>query len=169
MPFNARPTDFENNKAAATESDRGWRPANEASGANPSLFVDRDPYTDLESSAASSGRPAPDLSAPLPPAADGTQPTAGHFILHQNEPNPYGSETAIPFTLSLPSDVRLELFDQQGRKVTGVWRRDLSAGPQHINLNLEGLGLAPGEYVYQLQVTNRSGIHRQHRTLTTLF
>jgi hypothetical protein len=87
--------------------------------------------------------------------------TGGQFILGQNYPNPHQGETTVPFTLANPSDVRLDIFDLQGRKVAGVVRKGRSPGTQSIKLNLTGLGLPPGDYVYELQVTTRHGTYRQ--------
>ncbi|MBJ6108765.1 T9SS type A sorting domain-containing protein [Hymenobacter sp. BT523] len=92
--------------------------------------------------------------------------TGGQFILEQNYPNPFVGETTVPFTLATAADVRLDLFDLQGRKVAGVVRKGRSAGTQSIKLNLEGLGLAPGDYEYQLEVTNRHGVYRLRKLMT---
>lgn len=92
--------------------------------------------------------------------------TGGQFVLGQNFPNPHEGETTIPFTLTNPADVRLDLFDPLGRKVAGVVRRGLDAGPHRIPLNLRGLGLPAGDYSYQLQVANRYGTYRQRMPMT---
>ena len=168
MSSNARPANFKNTPDAAANSDHDSpHPVLELLDTNRFLLVDRDPYTDFKNNAGISRHLTPDVPAPTPQPNDGALPTGGHFLLEQNVPNPFGNETVVPFTLSLPSDVRLSLFDPQGRKVTGVWRRCLASGLHHIHLNLEGLGLPPGDYSYELQVTNRAGLHRQRRTLTT--
>lgn len=88
------------------------------------------------------------------------------FVLGQNYPNPHGGETTVPFTLPINADVHLDLFDLLGRKMAGVVRKDRSAGPQNIKLNLEGLGLPAGDYIYRLQVSSRLGIHQQTKQMT---
>ncbi|ALW85199.1 hypothetical protein AUC43_08890 [Hymenobacter sedentarius] len=92
--------------------------------------------------------------------------TGGQFVLGQNHPNPYWGETTVPFTLTNGGDVRLDLFDLAGRKVAGINRKGMRAGEHTIALNLSGLGLAAGQYVYQLQVTNSYGVYRQSKTMT---
>ncbi|MBF9219761.1 T9SS type A sorting domain-containing protein [Hymenobacter ruricola] len=92
--------------------------------------------------------------------------TGGQFILDQNYPNPFVGETTVPFTLATAADVRLDLFDMLGRKVAGVVRKGRGAGTQSIKLNLVGLGLAAGDYAYQLEVTNRHGVFRQRKLMT---
>jgi hypothetical protein len=88
------------------------------------------------------------------------------FMLGQNYPNPHHGETTVPFTLPINADVRLDLFDPLGRKMAGVVRRGRSAGAQTIKLNLDGLGLPAGDYIYQLQVSTRFGIHQQAKLMT---
>lgn len=100
------------------------------------------------------------------PAAGFARETGGQFTLGQNYPNPYRDETAVPFTLTNPADVRLDLFDPMGRKVAGILRQGLEPGAHRINLNLFGLGLPAGDYSYQLQVTSRYGIYRQRMVMT---
>lgn len=92
----------------------------------------------------------------------------GQLTLGQNYPNPYNNETTVPFTLSDPADVRLSLFDLLGRKVAGVVRRQLAPGEQSIVLNLQGLGLPPGDYVYRLQVLTPYGVFGLSRLMTAV-
>ncbi len=90
----------------------------------------------------------------------------GQFTLGQNYPNPYSGETTIPFTLTNLADVRLDIKDSLGRKVTGVVRKSRIPGPHTIKLNLTGLGLPPGDYSYELQVTTKHGTYRQAKLMT---
>ncbi|GAB3851792.1 hypothetical protein GCM10028822_18820 [Hymenobacter terrigena] len=92
----------------------------------------------------------------------------GYFVLGQNYPNPHNGETTVPFTLPTVADVHLDLFDQLGRKMAGVVRKGRSAGPQSIKLNLTGLGLPPGDYIYRLHVSNRFGIYQQSKLMTII-
>lgn len=94
------------------------------------------------------------------------RPGDGYFVLGQNYPNPHHGETTVPFTLPAAADVHLDLFDQLGRKMAGVVRKGRSAGAQSIKLNLAGLGLPAGDYIYQLQVSNRFGTFLQSKPMT---
>ena len=87
--------------------------------------------------------------------------------LGQNYPNPHAGETTVPYTLAVAADVRLIILDVLGRKVAGVLRKGRSAGPQRIQLNLVGLGLPPGEYVYLVEATTRTSVYRQSRAMIT--
>ena len=66
-----------------------------------------------------------------------------------------------------PADVRLDIADMAGRKVAGVVRKNCNPGAQSIKLNLSGLGLPPGDYIYELQVTTRHGVFCQSKLMTT--
>jgi protocatechuate 3,4-dioxygenase beta subunit len=92
--------------------------------------------------------------------------TGGQFVLGQNCPNPYTTETTVPFSLVSKSDVTLALYDLMGRKVKEIVRPGLAAGNQEIVLNLPALGLAAGSYLYQLEVSNDLGAHRQCKMMT---
>lgn len=91
---------------------------------------------------------------------------AAQFSLGQNFPNPYVDGTTIPFTLKNSSDVKLELFDLGGKKVSVIQRERMPAGEHRIRLDLAELGLQNGNYVYQLSVTNANGTFRQCKMMT---
>ncbi|MDZ4746010.1 MAG: T9SS type A sorting domain-containing protein [bacterium] len=92
--------------------------------------------------------------------------TGGQFTLGQNYPNPFTSQTVVPFTLVSTSDVVLDIFDLAGRKVTSLRKSSLPPGPQTLTVNLATLGLADAAYVYQLEVTNNQGDFRQCKVMT---
>ncbi|GAA3969362.1 hypothetical protein [Hymenobacter antarcticus] len=104
---------------------------------------------------------SPDLSS-VP-----TRPTS-LLELGQNYPNPHAGETSVPFILTTTADVRLTILDERGRNVAGVMHKARSPGPQSIKLNLAGLGLPPGEYVYQLEATTKRGVYRQSKRMSTV-
>lgn len=92
--------------------------------------------------------------------------TGGQFKLKQNFPNPFTAETTVPFSLTNPSDVQLELWSLAGKRVATIQRKGLSAGDQKIVVNLKSLALPQSSYVYQLQVTNSNGTYRQCKMMT---
>lgn len=57
------------------------------------------------------------------------------FTLDQNYPNPFNPSTNISFSLSTPSDVRLEIFDLLGRHVTTLLNANLGSGPHTVSWN----------------------------------
>jgi len=92
--------------------------------------------------------------------------TAKQFSLGQNFPNPYVDETTIPFILQYSSDIKLELWDLTGRKLSTVEKNSLTAGDHSITINLNNLGLSTENYIYQLEVKNSNGIYRQCKMMT---
>jgi protocatechuate 3,4-dioxygenase beta subunit len=91
---------------------------------------------------------------------------AKNFDLGQNYPNPYLNETTIPIYLELPSDVTLDLFDLQGRKVKTIERNGLSSGEYTFDLNMQRLGLPTANYAYQLTVKNSNGVFVGSKLMT---
>ena len=91
----------------------------------------------------------------------------GLLELGQNYPNPHNGETTVPFTITTPADVRLDILDLQGRKLAGVVRKGRSPGTQSIKLNLSGLGIPSGDYLYRLEATTKHGVFCQSKLMTT--
>lgn len=91
---------------------------------------------------------------------------AKQFILSQNFPNPYGSETTIPFSLTKTSDVKLEIWDLMGRKVATIFDNKLSAGEHKVAFNPTANKITHGNYIYQLEVSNEDGIFRDTKMMT---
>ena len=71
------------------------------------------------------------------------------FVLYQNEPNPFGSETKIRFYLEQPAPVTLSVYDLTGKKVATVLNGQKQAGPHQVNFSAKDL--ATGVYFYRLQ------------------
>ena len=93
------------------------------------------------------------------------------FALRQNYPNPISLRgnhvTTIAFDLQQRSFVRLEVFDLLGRKIASLAEGELQAGKHQHHFNARGL--ASGEYVYRLSVSNDNGTTRvQSRRLTVV-
>ena len=94
--------------------------------------------------------------------------TGGQFKLAQNYPNPFVNETTIPFTLTNPSNVLIEIFDLNGKKLAELANQKMNAGAQQITIgkNLNGILLSAGAYVYQLTVENSTGVFKQCKVMT---
>jgi len=76
----------------------------------------------------------------------------GPYALLGNYPNPFRSLTTIAYALAAPSDVTLEVFDLQGRRVV---RRVLGlqgAGQQHATFS--NPGLRTGVYMYRVRAAD---------------
>ncbi|MEZ4689066.1 MAG: YCF48-related protein [Ignavibacteria bacterium] len=78
-----------------------------------------------------------------------------HFLLYQNYPNPFNPETKIKFELNRNSEIKLSLYDIQGRLIKTLFSGLKNAGAYEIKLNAEDLSLASGMYIYSLESEKR--------------
>jgi hypothetical protein len=72
--------------------------------------------------------------------------------LGQNYPNPFNPSTRIFFQLSKSSDVKLEVFSIQGKRVAVLLDRTMSAGTHESTFDANTLSLSSGVYFYRLNV-----------------
>jgi len=82
----------------------------------------------------------------------GQLPTA--FALSQNYPNPFNPVTEIGFSLPSASEVRLEVYNIAGQKVTTLVNSPMDAGEHQIQWDGKvdgGESVATGIYFYRLQ------------------
>jgi len=84
------------------------------------------------------------------------------FILEQNYPNPFNPATVIRFSLPLAANVKLEVFDIQGRKVSTIAEGLYEAGLHSFRFTADGL--SSGVYLYTLSSGGKSLTHK----LTTI-
>ncbi|HMA61392.1 MAG TPA: T9SS type A sorting domain-containing protein [bacterium] len=73
----------------------------------------------------------------------------GKTSLFQNYPNPFNSETTISFSLANSADVRLCIYDLQGKKIAQIANDTFSAGRHAIDWDAQNL--SSGLYFYSLQ------------------
>lgn len=71
------------------------------------------------------------------------------YKLSQNYPNPFNPSTMIEYELASAGEVRLEVFDMLGRKVTTLVSECQSAGTHRVNFN--AANLSSGVYFYTIQ------------------
>jgi aminopeptidase N len=72
--------------------------------------------------------------------------------LHANYPNPFNPETVIPYELSRTTDVRIDVFDIQGRRVATLVDERKPSGYHETRWN--GAGAASGIYLVRLQAAD---------------
>jgi C1A family cysteine protease len=77
------------------------------------------------------------------------------FYLEQNYPNPFNPSTTISYALAQPAQVRLTIYDIQGRLVDSIVDAHQSRGSHSINWN--AFDKAAGIYFYTLAATTDSG------------
>jgi hypothetical protein len=78
--------------------------------------------------------------------------TAGLGLL-RNSPNPFGDRTAISYTVSVPTRVRLEILSVEGRLVRGLVEGVVSPGTHRVSwdgTDQSGRPVASGVYLYRL-------------------
>jgi hypothetical protein len=88
------------------------------------------------------------------------------FILHQNHPNPFNSETIIRFDLDEAGPAELRIINTLGQTVAVFAEADLPPGSYALNWNgrdRNGRALASGVYFYQL--TTRRNIETKKLVL----
>jgi uncharacterized protein (TIGR02145 family) len=61
------------------------------------------------------------------------------YSISNNYPNPFNPKTRIDFTLPKASYIRAEIFNVAGQRVRDVIEANLSAGSNHLDLELNGL------------------------------
>jgi hypothetical protein len=74
------------------------------------------------------------------------------FMLEQNRPNPFNPTTRLLFRLPLKTNVKIEIFDIQGQKITTLVDDLFEAGTHTILWN--GANYATGVYLYKLTAGN---------------
>lgn len=74
------------------------------------------------------------------------------YRLYQNYPNPFNPVTEISFDLPHAGDVKLEIFNIMGQKVTTLVDKGLSAG--HHKVEWDAYAQASGVYFYKITAGN---------------
>jgi hypothetical protein len=88
------------------------------------------------------------------------------FALHQNRPNPFTDATTLRFDLPVAAQVRLAIFDVQGRLRSVVTNGWFPAGTHAWTWNggdADGARLGPGVYFYALQAGDFSARRKMVR------
>ncbi len=78
--------------------------------------------------------------------------TPKDYTLCQNYPNPFNSNTVISVQLPAASDVKLKVYDVQGRKIQTLVEKQLNPGVYEYIFN--GNNLSSGIYFYTLYVND---------------
>jgi hypothetical protein len=74
------------------------------------------------------------------------------FVLQQNYPNPFNPSTTIEFSLPKAADIRLDIFNILGQRVTTLVNGQLPAGDHSVIFDADRSGgrIASGVYFYRL-------------------
>ena len=85
------------------------------------------------------------------------------FALDPNYPNPFNSSTTIRYRLAEPGQVRLEIFDVQGRRVKTLADGYAGLGVYQVEwdgMDASGKPVATGVYLVRLQKGTASLVHK---------
>jgi hypothetical protein len=85
-------------------------------------------------------------------------PTA--FDMSQNYPNPFNPSTKIEFSIPVPANVTLDIFDISGQKVATVISGQMNAGYHFVNVDAAKYGMSSGTYVYRLSADKFTSIKK---------
>ena len=80
------------------------------------------------------------------------------FVLNQNYPNPFNPTTTISFGLPETADVKVEIYNALGQKVSTLVAGKFNAGWNKINFDASGF--SSGLYIYRL-ITPTSSITKK--------
>jgi len=84
-------------------------------------------------------------------------PIPYEYSLEQNYPNPFNPATVIAYTLSSASEVRLDVFDILGRRLTTLADGSRDAGVHRViwdGRDENGTGVSSGIYFYRVSTEN---------------
>ena len=85
------------------------------------------------------------------------KPLSTNFILAQNYPNPFNPTTTISFELPAMSEVKLQVFDINGRRV-GVGLAPTRQYPPGTHaITFDGSHLPSGIYIYRIDAGEFTG------------
>lgn len=79
---------------------------------------------------------------------------ADEDILARNYPNPFNPTTRIEFSLNSPKEVRLDIFDSIGRRVSTLINEELNEGFHFVDF--DGSGLSSGVYFYRIRTNEQT-------------
>ena len=77
------------------------------------------------------------------------------FRLHRNYPNPFNGETAIRFSVPVPSEVTFTLYDILGKKIRTFGRKTWTPGEHQVIFRDESL--SSGVYFYRMEARDANG------------
>ncbi|MBT3231654.1 MAG: M6 family metalloprotease domain-containing protein [Calditrichaeota bacterium] len=97
-------------------------------------------------------------SDPLPASVDdndnGSPLLPGTILLDPAYPNPFNSTTVIPYRLFSPGNVRVHIFDMNGREVISLLDQQQNTGSHRIvwdGVSASGIPVSSGSYVIRIQ------------------
>lgn len=81
-----------------------------------------------------------------------------NYALHQNFPNPFNPVTTISFELAKASNVKLSIYDINGRLIEELINSNMNAGAYDLRWN--ATHLSSGMYLYRLETPNYTATNK---------
>ena len=98
------------------------------------------------------GELTPELEGWVIPVTQQKAALPKEWALNQNYPNPFNATTMISFALPKPGNVRLDVFNILGQRVTTLKNEFMEAGIH--NVSWKSTDIASGVYFYRLQASD---------------
>ena len=89
---------------------------------------------------------------------ESTKASSPVTMLGEVSPNPASVASSLSFTLGVPSEVRVTLYDALGRRVATPFAGPLTEGPHRLEIPVPDL--APGAYVVLVEGVGERSVRR---------
>ncbi|MBC8488913.1 MAG: carboxypeptidase regulatory-like domain-containing protein [Bacteroidetes bacterium] len=93
---------------------------------------------------------------------------SGKYVLHQNYPNPFSSQTVISYQLPINSKVSLKIYNILGEEITILVDAEQKAGEYSViwdGKDSSGGDLNSGFYIYSLEAENNFSVSEQSKKI----
>ena len=93
------------------------------------------------------------------------------FTLFANYPNPFNPSTTICYSLPIPADIRLNIYNLKGEKICTLINQHQTAGTFKISWNGrndKNVHVASGIYIYRMEINTGREILSQSRQMVLL-
>jgi hypothetical protein len=94
-----------------------------------------------------------------------------NFTLFANYPNPFTASTTICYSLPTSADIRLNIYNMKGEKVSTLIHQHQSAGTYEISWNGSNdnnVRVASGTYIYKMEINTGGEVVSQSRQMMLL-
>lgn len=86
------------------------------------------------------------------------RPMPNRIELGQNYPNPFNNETVIPYSVNISMDVKLSIFDINGRLIENLVNGRVAAGNHTVAW--QGVGASTGVYFYIMEAAGQRHVSK---------
>lgn len=92
--------------------------------------------------------------------------TAKVIELKDIYPNPFDKKLNVPIVLKKHSEIRLELWDLQGKKILDINKGNYNKGEFTLDLSTTSEALTIGNYILQVVARSNNGVYKLLRVVT---